>query len=204
MSKRFAFMFVLLIIVLSGCSWLYQSGTKNGSSSEASDNLVVPSFDYMNQDGESFGTKDLEGQLWVANMVFTRCPTVCTTMTPNFMVLQNTLAEEGLDVRLVSFTVDPEFDNPERLRKYGENNGADFTRWTFVTGYSLEEMEAFALEAFKAPVMQVPEKEDIMHTTKFFLVNEEGKIIGGYNGLTPDPDPIIKDIKAHLESKSNE
>lgn len=198
MSKKFALMFILFIVALSGCSWLYQSGPKN-SAKDVDDNLVVPSFEFMNQNGEPFGTKDLEGQLWVANMIFTRCPTVCPTMTPNFTVLQNTLAEEGLDVRLVSFTVDPEFDNPERLKKYGENNGADFNRWTFVTGYNLEEMEAFALEAFKAAVMEIPESEDIMHSTKFYLVNEEGKVINWYDGLTPDPDPIIKDIKAYLE-----
>lgn len=198
MAKKFTFFFILLIIVLSGCSWLYQSGPKSDAG-DVDENLVVPSFEFLDQNEEPFGTKELEGQLWVANMIFTRCPTVCNLMTPNFTLLQNTLEEEGLDVRLVSFTVDPEFDNPERLRKYGENNGADFERWSLVTGYTVEEMEAFALDAFKATVMEIPDSEDIMHSTSFYLIDEKGKVIHRYNGLTPDVDPIIKDIKAYLK-----
>lgn len=199
MNKRLMFTVIVVTIVLSGCGWLYKTGSSNNDSGAVEANLVVPSFQFTNQHGEPFGSEQLEGQLWVANMIFTRCPSVCNLMTPNFLLLQNMLEKENLDVKLVSFTVDPDFDTPDLLEKYGKNNGADFERWSFLTGYSNEEIENFARDAFKEVVMDIPDSADIMHSTKFFLIDGQGHVIKWYNGLTPDVDPILNDIKSHLE-----
>src|SRR5699024_4721554 len=129
----------------------------------------VPEMSGVTQGDEEWSTADMKGEWWLTKTIFTRCPTVCMTMTPNMVQLQEEAVDEGLDLQIVSFTVDPEFDTPERLEKYGESYEASFEYWDFITGYEQEDIENFAYEAFKQPVMKVPEQEDIIHPTRFYL-----------------------------------
>ncbi|WP_216828333.1 SCO family protein [Alkalihalobacterium elongatum] len=187
-------------VLLSGCGWIYHTDKKDDSVGDlTAANLTVIPFTSVNQSGETVTHEDLHGSLWIANMVFTRCPTVCNLMTPNFRVLQYALEEEGLDVKMVSFTVDPDYDTPERLKKYGENNDADFSRWMFLTGFSEEDISEIATKTFQTLVQPLPDGEDIMHGTSFYLVDEEGNVIRMYDGLKADPEPIINDLKRYLQ-----
>ncbi|WP_158736094.1 SCO family protein [Alteribacillus sp. YIM 98480] len=186
----------LLTLLLSGCAWLYDSGqsAENGSDLSHLD-LEIKPFSYTNQAEETVTNEDLEGKYWIADMIFTSCPTVCDLMTPNMLNLQGELEQEGLDVQIVSFSVDPEFDNPDRLKNYGENYGADFSNWHFLTGYSDEEIKELANESFQSTVEKDPEQDDIIHSTKFFLIDPKGNIIRSYDGLENDADPIVEDVK---------
>lgn len=67
------------------------------------------------------------------DFVFTTCTTICPVMTATFARLHETLGTDGADLRLVSISLDPEYDTPAVLRKYAETFGAD-ERWTFLTG----------------------------------------------------------------------
>lgn len=187
----------ILTFFLGGCAWLYQSGpssAENGTDlSEA--NLKMKSFEYINQDGKTISNEDLEGTYWIADMIFSRCPTVCNLMTPNMLDLQGKTEKAGLDVQFVSFTVDPTFDDPEQLKKYGENYGADFSNWHFLTGYTDKEIQQLSREVFQSVVEKDPEEDDIIHTTGFFLIDPEGNVIRMYDGLENDTDPIVEDLK---------
>lgn len=195
------FILLLVNVSLSGCSWLYQSHQKEEETKAvdlSKSNLEVPYFEFINQYGEPSNTDELKGKLWIANMIFVRCPSVCMMLTPNMMMLQNTFIEEDLEVHLVSFTVDPDFDTPEQLKKYGEAYQADFDYWTFVTGYTNEEIIDFSATAFQSLVMDIEGSDDMIHGTSFFLVNEEGKVIRKYDGLEPNQNFIIEDIKNYI------
>src|SRR5690606_11784817 len=78
----------------------------------------VADFEFTTQDNETLSSEDLEGKWWIADFIFTNCTTVCLPMTYNMSQLQTALKEENLDVNLVSFSVDPDYDTPEVLRKY--------------------------------------------------------------------------------------
>ncbi|WP_026675435.1 SCO family protein [Alkalihalobacterium bogoriense] len=198
MNKVIVTLIIGLSLLLAGCGWLYESGPKAGVDLTEAE-LFVPEFEYINQNEQSVSNEQLQGTVWIANMVFTRCPTVCTTMTPNMRMLQDALAEEKLDVKLVSFTVDPEFDSPDILKSYGENNGAEFDKWMFLSGYTQEEITEFAAEAFLAPVSKLEDSNDMIHATSFYLVDETGQVIRKYDGLALDPDPIVADVKKVLK-----
>ncbi|MCT8140442.1 SCO family protein [Anaerobacillus sp. CMMVII] len=193
-------LFLSVLVILSSCGFLYGSPeTKNQKGivdlTEADWN--VTDFQYTNQDGRPFGSSDLQGQYWIANMIFASCPTVCQTMTPNMITLQEEAKEEGIDVQFVSFTVDPDFDDPQGLKKYGEAYEADFTNYNFLTGYTLEEITQFSKDSFKSLIQEIPDSNDIMHSVNFFLVNGDGKVIRIYNGNTEfDAKAIIKDLKS--------
>jgi protein SCO1 len=186
---------VMSMILLSGCGWLYDMG---GSSeydiSEA--NLEVPPFEFTNQKNEPFGKEDLEGDYWLANMIFTQCPSVCPTMTPNMQRLQDAMLEEGVEMKFISFTVDPEQDTPEVLHQYGTNVGANFNYWNFLTGYHQDEIAELAKEAFATIVADIENSDDITHSTRFYLVDPDGTVIRQYDGLQSDQSDIIDDLKS--------
>ncbi|MCL7748183.1 SCO family protein [Halalkalibacter alkaliphilus] len=185
---------IVLAFFLSGCGWVYQVGSGSSSEYDFSEAQaeVIP-FEFTNQNGETYGTEQLEGKYWLANMIFTYCPTVCPTMTPNMQRLQATMQEEGVEMSFISFTVDPERDTAEQLLSYGTNVGADLNSWQFLTGYTQDEIAAFAKDSFKS-VVQETDGDDIVHSTRFFLVDPNGQVIRRYDGLQTNQDSIVEDL----------
>ncbi|TSB47830.1 SCO family protein [Alkalicoccobacillus porphyridii] len=197
-ANIFSFLVTFIcLILLSGCNWVYNMDLSSSEDLEGVNefNTEVPSFSFTDHNGHNMGTEQLMGEFWIAKMFFTNCPTVCPIMTPNMQTLQESTQAKNLDVSYVSFTVDPEYDNAEHLKKYGENVGADLSNWTFATGYEQKELAEFSKVAFLSPVEEVEGSEDIMHSTRFFLINPAGKAIKAYDGMMVDQDDILMDIE---------
>lgn len=182
------FLLLLLTLALAGCAQKIEDPL----------NWEIEEFTFTNQDNEDFGLKDLEGKVWLADFVFTNCTTVCLPMMSNMTDLQSQLEAEGLDIEIVSFSVDPATDTPEVLKSYAENYGADLSSWNLLTGYSPQDIDAFAMENFKA-IARKPENDDqVVHGTSFYLVDKNGVIMTDYNGVNPPVDEIIKDAEILL------
>lgn len=189
MKKKTALIIILLLsVILSACG---EKEIKNAKNWQISD------FNYTNQDGKELGLTDLKGKVWVADFIFTSCVDVCLPMTANMVKIQKMLKDEGLkDVELVSFSVDPAVDNPETLKIFAQQFDADFSNWSFLTGYTQEEIEQLALKSFKTIVKKPETGDQVMHGTDFYLINQEGNIVKYYSGLDEIPfDEIIDDIK---------
>ncbi|WP_435531343.1 SCO family protein [Pseudoneobacillus rhizosphaerae] len=181
-------MLLVLILFLTACG-------KNEIQNAV--NWPVEDFNYTNQNGDSFGLKDLKGKVWVADFIFTNCEDVCLPMTYNMEKLQQMTKKEGIEnIQFVSFSVDPNVDTPDVLKKYGENFNADFANWSFLTGYKDEEIAKLAMESFKTLVIKPQEGNQVGHGTDFYLVGPEGNILKAYTGLNDIPfEEIVKDIK---------
>lgn len=179
---------VITALIVTGCG---QKGIKGAK------NWPIEDFTFTNHEEQPFGLKDLKGKVWVADFIFTNCEDVCLPMTSNMVKLQQMAKEEGIEnLEFVSFSVDPEVDQPETLKKYGEQFNADFSNWQFLTGFSQEEIEKFALDNFKALVKKPETGDQVIHGTDFYLVDQNGKIMKYYTGLQDIPfKEIIKDIK---------
>lgn len=185
--KWFALIFALSLF-LAGC----------GQQLEDSVSWEIEDFTFTNQNNEDVSLSDLEGEVWLADFVFTNCTTVCLPMMANMTALQDELKQEGLDVRIVSFSVDPTIDTPEVLKSYAENYGADLSGWDLLTGYSPEKIDEFAMENFRT-LARKPENEDqVMHGTSFYLIDREGVVRKYYNGINPPADEILNDIEILL------
>lgn len=182
------FLLLTLTIALAGCAQKIEDPL----------NWEIEEFTFTNQDNEDFGLKDLEGKVWLADFVFTNCTTVCLPMMSNMTDLQSQLEAEGLDIEIVSFSVDPAVDTPEVLKSYAENYGADLSSWNLLTGYSPEDIDAFAMENFKAIARKPEDNDQVVHGTSFYLVDKNGIIMTDYNGVNPPVDEIIKDAEILL------
>src|SRR2546428_2879809 len=80
---------------------------------------AVADFALTNQTGRVVTLADLGGRVWVADIIFTRCPGACAKMTREMSELQVALPA-GDSVSLVSLTADPGFDTPDVLKRYGD------------------------------------------------------------------------------------
>lgn len=155
----------------------------------------LAAFDAVNQDNEKRTLASYEGKAWIMNMIFTNCTTVCLPMTANMAKLQQSLREENLEVPLVSFSVDPLIDTPEVLKEYGKGYEADFSNWDMLTGYSEEDIRAIAKSV--KTLAEKPEGTDqVTHSTKFFLINQDGIAVKGFDGVNTPYEEIISDLKA--------
>jgi protein SCO1/2 len=100
------------------------------------DGLEVPDVALVDQDGKPvhFYSDLVKGRVVAMNFVFTSCTTICPPMGANFARLQKILGEKGgRDVQLISVSVDPTTDTPERLKAWSKKFGAG-PGWTLVTG----------------------------------------------------------------------
>lgn len=158
----------------------------------------VPEFKAVDQDGKPFNLSQLKGKVWLADFVFTNCNTVCPPMTSNMSLLQKRLKFEGLDVDIVSFSVDPERDDSKAIYEFAKQHDIDFSNWHFLTGYPFEKIQKLSRETFKAEVRMDPESDQVVHGVYFYLIDESGKVRKVYNGVRPDDDQIVKDVKELL------
>lgn len=149
----------------------------------------IGDFVLTERSGARVGRHDLLGRVWIANFIFTRCAGPCPKMTAAMKNLETALG--GQDVRLVSFSVDPEFDTPERLRFYADRFGAGAQSWFFLTG-DKDVIYRLSRQHFMLGLTETPEKEreagdqGIMHSTRFALVDKEGRVRGYYESTEPD------------------
>jgi len=155
----------------------------------------VPDFALTNQRGHVVALGDFRGQVWVADIIFTRCPGPCATMTRTMSELQSALPQTQ-SVKLLSLTADPEFDTPEVLRTYGEKFGAAPERWQFLTGNKLDVYRLatkgllLAVDKIKADERTKPD-DLFVHSTRFVVVDKHGRVRGSFDGTEPSSQPKI-------------
>lgn len=178
---------ILVLTVTAACG--------NGKPNQLS--YPVEPFTFINQDEKAVSLSALQGKVWVADFIFTYCETVCPTMTANMAELQKQLESAGVEAELISFSVDPERDNPVALKSYLEKFDADFTNWSALTGYDFNEIKSFVLRSFKTPIAKDGVSDQVIHGTSFYLVDQSGTVVAKYDGMERTPyEKIIKDMKA--------
>jgi protein SCO1 len=157
--------------------------------------LPLPSFVLTDQKGHPFGLHDLEGRVWVADFVFTSCPTVCPKLTQRMARIQHRARHLGEAFHLVTFTVDPENDTPARLASYATSYHADPSRWSFLTG-NLGDVETTVVKGFKIAMGKEPVEDgsgifSIFHGEKLVLVDGAGAIRGYYDADDEGTDDLL-------------
>jgi len=163
----------------------------------------VPEFSLTEANGTALRRADLLGKVWVASFLFTRCAEACPLLMQHEARLQPDLPLRD-DLRLVSFSVDPDWDTPKVLTEYAHTFGADRSRWLFLTGdkkqvYRLAS-DGFHLAALNAdPATEMP----ILHSTKLVLVDRGGAIRGYYDSSDPvEMQKLIRNVRQVLAERS--
>jgi protein SCO1/2 len=151
---------------------------------------TLPSFQLTDQNNRTTTLESLRGQVWIADVIFTRCAGQCLIMSAHMKELQSALPP-GSPIKLVSFTTDPAYDSPSVLQKYGARYDARENRWIFLTGEKSVLRHA-AVDGLKLTVMDkaAGEQENgndlFIHSAKFVVIDKTGRVRGYFDGETRD------------------
>jgi protein SCO1 len=150
----------------------------------------LPSFSLVAEDGRSFGSRQLEGHVWVAGFIFTRCPTICPAITATMGRIQHRTRGIHQGFRMVSFSVDPGHDTPAVLAAYARQHKASPRVWKFLTGPP-EAVKAAVVDGLKIAMGDSePGAErdfaSVMHGTHFVLLDQKARIRGYYDSSDAD------------------
>jgi len=145
----------------------------------------LPAFSLTDQNDQPSGLAQLRGKVWVADFIFTRCPSICPLLTAKMARIQRHAPDLGPDFQLVSFSVDPTFDTPAVLTAYMKAHQADPARWRFLTGPS-DAIDDVVTHGFKEVLEMSKAKGptdflSIVHGGHFVLVDRTGQIRGYYD-----------------------
>ena len=170
----------------------------------------VADFSLTNQAGRAASLEDLRGKVWVADIIFTRCPGPCPRMTRQMRELQDALPT-GSTTHLVTLTTDADYDTPPVLLKYAQKYGADPARWTFLTG-DKRDVAHLAIDSLKLTAIAKPPAErtsDVdlfVHSTIFVVVDKQARLrmtyeTGGDNVDWQQSKSAILDAVSQLENE---
>ena len=132
----------------------------------------VEEFALVDEEGRSVTREDLLGRIWVADFFFTTCPGPCLALTTKMSALHRAIAALP-GVELVSFTVDPETDTPQVLKRYAQLHGDD-ERWRWLTGERAT-LERVA-KSFLTNFGRKDETGNISHQTYLYVVDRAGRL----------------------------
>jgi protein SCO1 len=175
---------LLLILALALAFLLAKAQSRVAQAAALPVYAQVADFSLTNENGAAVSLADLQGRVWVADIIFTTCPGPCLRMTRQMKELQDALPAAD-KTKLVSLTTNPDFDTPHILKTYGLHHGADTNRWMFLTG-TKKQIGNLAVDSLKlSAVEKKPEEraspDDLwVHSTIFVLVDKQARLRGIY------------------------
>lgn len=164
----------------------------------------VPEFTLTNEFNKPFGSKDLKGKFYIANFMFTSCPSTCPALMDKMDLIQKRIRGVGTKAAIVTFSVDPTNDTPEVLFKYARKRNTNPFIWNFLTG-SKADLQKLIIDGFKVPMgnkeavtKKLDNKTitlmDIVHSEKVVLVDDKGQIRGYYSTDKVELDRLMIDM----------
>ncbi len=141
-------------------------------------------FSLTTPDGKPFTTASFAGGVTIVDFMFTRCESFCPDLSRKMAKLQKRYDDWGIaEIKLLSISVDPDYDTPPVLTEYARRFNANHTRWTFLTG-PLDTVKSVVEGSFKTAMGPAIANDagviDIAHSGKFALVDEQGRVRGFY------------------------
>jgi protein SCO1/2 len=166
---------------------------------ELKDLGTVTPFSLVDETNRPFTEAAMRGKVTIVGFIFTRCDTICPVIAMKMARIQEKTFDVGDKVKLVSFTVDPKHDTPEKLAAFAARYQADPERWHFVTG-PYEKVYETVETIFMSSMMQNPDKPsgvpDFAHAGYFLLVDPQLVIRGKYDSdLIYQLDDLMRDAR---------
>lgn len=177
------------ILVLAGIYSIFFARSGNRDEKVVLKNYrMVEAFSLTDQHGKTVTRKDLDGKIWVVNFFFTTCSTQCLVLSERMSQLQDRFAANP-EVALVSISVDPQTDTPERLATYAQRYKAG-PRWSLLTGKP-QEIDRLIKGSFLLPVARTDAERNqiylanLVHSDRMAVVDRLGVVRFYGDGMAP-------------------
>jgi protein SCO1/2 len=207
MLNKFLKIFAFLVFIFIIAAWWYmaQEIKKNtpfqsalpfyGSDTNTAESYMVEKFQFVNQYGDSITRKDFENKIWVTDFFFTTCEGICPIMSKNLIKIQDAF-KDNPNIKILSHTVDPQYDTKEVLFQYAQKHRAMKDKWHFVTGEASKIYHLARYSYFVATPQDSTYGEDFVHSQLIALIDPHLHIRGYYDGTNgKDMIKLIQDIK---------
>ena len=186
-SKRTLIALGALLVIIALVVWVAtQEGDAPGVALRAAEPRAgalpvmwqAPAFSLPDQNGATIDQQTLLGKVWIVDFIFTSCGNTCPRMTARRVELQKQIPDPN--VMFLSISVDPERDDAETRKHYGEKHSVDQSRWHFV---SPADRAAAMKLATAMKIAGNPREEDnpILHADRFILIDATGRVRGIYH-----------------------
>ena len=166
---------------------------------------TIGDFSFQDQNGNTISQVDVENKIYVVEYFFTTCATICPKMNIQMQRIQKAF-KGNQDFKILSFTVNPEVDTVEQMKRYALSHEADDNQWHFLTGnkkdlYQLARTSFFILKPAEAQNLG-DAGSDFIHTNNFVLIDRKKRIRGYYDGTSQkEVNQLIKDIELLFNEK---
>jgi len=161
----------------------------------------IPAFNFLNQDSIWVNEKSFDNQIYVADFFFTSCPTICPKMKTQMLRLYERY-QKNTSVGLVSYSIDPDFDRPYRLKTYAQKLQIKAPKWNLLTG----DKKAIYQIGEKSYMVTAQEDKNeaggFVHSGAFILVDKNKHVRGIYDGTkSEEVDHLMEDMETLLKEK---
>lgn len=140
--------------------------------------MKVPDFTLTDQNNKIVTNKDMLGKVYLVEFFFSKCPTICPVMNTNMRAIEEEINNSGFGI--ISISIDPENDTPEKLKEHADRIGVKSPNWHFLTGnrdYIGKLADQFNIYVGD----KEDESENLNHSGMIALVDQEGNIHCRYN-----------------------
>ena len=163
---------------------------------------TISNFSFINQNGKIVNNSTFNNSIYIADFFFTSCPTICPLMKSEMMRVYKKYENEE-NVKFLSHTIDPNYDNVKRLKEYSKKFNIDSNKWHFVTG-DIDEIYEIGFKSY----MVIASEDSLspggfLHSGAFLLVDQNRKIRGVYDGTNRvDINKLLDEIPILLNENS--
>lgn len=156
---------------------------------------TIANFGFVDQDSALVTNETFKDQIYVADFFFTSCRTICPIMKTQMLRVYEA-TEQMPDVKLLSHTIDPEYDTVALLRDFANRLGVSSNRWHFVTGIKDSIYKVAQTSYFATAMEDKSEPDGFIHSGAFLLIDKDRRIRGKYDGTKEvEVNRLIADIK---------
>jgi protein SCO1 len=197
-SIQYQMLIGISVILLSSCQVKETSlpifGEREVEGTDTVYHTIAP-FAFVDQDSSWVTNATFKDNIYVADFFFTTCRSICPIMKTQMLRVYKATAELP-DVKLLSHTIDPEYDTVALLHDFAERLGVESARWHFVTGIKDSIYKIAQTSYFATAMEDKTEPDGFIHSGAFLLIDKKQRIRGKYDGTKEeDVNRLIGDIK---------
>jgi protein SCO1/2 len=154
----------------------------------------IANFQFVDQDSAIITNETFRDQIYVSDFFFTSCRTICPIMKTQMLRVYEATADIP-DVKLLSHSIDPEYDTVALLHDFAKRLGVSSDRWHFVTGVKDSIYKIAQTSYFATAMEDKSEPDGFIHSGAFLLVDKEQRLRGKYDGTKEeDVNRLLVDI----------
>lgn len=155
---------------------------------------VVGTINHFNQDSLLVTNNDLKDYIQIADFFFISCPSICPRVTKEMKRIYDEFKDDP-EIKLISYTIDPVRDTPNKLKIYADHLDIDHDKWLFLSG-DKDSTFALANSYFVAALEDPDTPGGFDHSGKIVVVDKEGHVRAFSEGTDPKTTPqLIADVK---------